>query len=133
VIALAETERAELRIRSGDGSLADRWLGNAQRRFEALGDPVRRAEVLRVRASAARLRGRIEVAREHLEEAFGVARSHSNLLLLAEVQRDRGLLFQHLQLTDEARAALLDAADSFTRLGAEEDARSARAAADAGA
>lgn len=126
VIALAETERAGLRIRSGDGSLADRWLGNAQRRFESLGDPVRRAEVLRVRASAARLRGSIETAREHLEEAFGVARSHSNLLLLAEVQRDRGLLFRDLALAEESRVALLDAAEHFERLGAEDEAREAR-------
>lgn len=129
VIALAETERAELRIRSGDGSLADRWLGKAQRRFEKLGDPVRRAEVLRVRASAARLRGRIETARKHLEEAFAVARSHSNLLLLAEVQRDRGMLFRDLRLEEEARLALLDAADHFARLGADDEARAARQAA----
>jgi tetratricopeptide (TPR) repeat protein len=131
VIALAETERAALRIRGGDGSLADRWLGNAQARFERLGDPVRRAEVLRVRASAARLSGHTEAAREHLEEAFAVAQAHSNLLLHAEVQRDRGVLLRELQLVDEARAALLDAADHFGRLGADDDAAAARAAAGA--
>ena len=129
VTALAETERAGLRIRSGDGSLADRWLAGAQQRFEQLGDPVRRAEVLRVRASAARLRGLREAARTHLEEALTVARAHSNLLLRAEVQRDRGTLLRELQEEEEARAALLDAAEHFARLGAEAEAAEARAAA----
>src|SRR5690606_7495845 len=110
-------------------SLADRWLGDAQQRFERLGDPVRRAEVLRVRASAARLRGLDEAAREHLDEALAVALGHTNLLLRAEVQRDRGELLRSLQQEEEARAALLDAADHFERLGSEAEAEAARAAA----
>lgn len=132
VVALAETERAALRIRDGDGSLADRWLGNAQRRFEKLGDPVRRAEVLRVRASAARLRGDTTTAQEQLQEAFTVAQTHTNLLLRAEVQRDRGFLLRELRLIDEARLALLDAAQHFERLGADAEAAAARSAADTG-
>ena len=132
VVALAETERAGLRIRAGDGTLADRWLGNAQNRFEKLGDPVRRAEVLRVRASAARLRGQSDAARAHLDEAFAVASAHSNLLLHAEVQRDRGSLLRELQLEEEARAALLDAADQYGRLGADEEEAAVRAEAENG-
>jgi tetratricopeptide (TPR) repeat protein len=130
VTALAETERAALRIRGGDGSLADRWLRDAQRRFEKLGDPVRRAEVLRVRASAARLRGQTQTARDQLDEAFSVARAHSNLLLHAEVQRDRGFLLRELQLAEDARIALHDAADRFARLGADDEAAAARSAAE---
>lgn len=129
VVALGETERAALRIAAGDGKLAERWLGKAQKRFEKLGDPVRRAEVLRVRASAARVRGQRELARAHLDEAFTVARAHSNLLLHAEVQRDRGLLLRDLDRADEARDALLDAAERFERLGATAEAEAARAAA----
>jgi tetratricopeptide (TPR) repeat protein len=129
VVALGETERAALRIAAGDGSLAEQWLGRAQLRFETLGDPVRRAEVLRVRAGAARVRGEASAARQHLEEAFGVAVSQTNLLLRAEVQRDRGLLLLELGMADEARAALLDAAESYERMGAAAEADAVRGAA----
>lgn len=132
VAALVETERAALRIAAGDGRLADRWLGRAQKRFEALGDPVRRAEVLRVRAGAARARGQPDAARGHLEEALTVARTHANLLLRAEVQRDRGLLLRELGQPDAAREALLEAAEHFDRLGAAAEAARMRAEAGGG-
>jgi tetratricopeptide (TPR) repeat protein len=117
VIALAETERAVVRIRSGDAPMAEQFALRALARFERLGDPVRSAEAERVLAEAARAAGRLEVARERLERAFAVAQLHANLLLRAEVQRDRGELLHQLGQRDAARTAFTDAAEHFGRLG----------------
>ncbi|HEX2190656.1 MAG TPA: tetratricopeptide repeat protein, partial [Longimicrobiaceae bacterium] len=52
VVALAETERAVLRVRGGDGALARTLARRARDRFERIGDPVGRAETTRVLALA---------------------------------------------------------------------------------
>lgn len=130
VVALAETERAVLHVRGGDALLAERWARRALQRFEQLGDPVRRAEAVRVLASSLRARGRLEEARDCLVEAAATA-ARANLLLRAEVQRDLGLLLRDLGQLAEARDALLDAAAHFERLGSDADARDARDAAPA--
>ena len=130
VVALARTERAELRIRSGDLRLAERWLRDAQDRFESLGDPVRRAEVLRVRAAAARAGGQHAAARTLLDEAADVAGQHGNLLLAAEVARDRGRILAEQGYIDGAISAFHVASDAFARLGAADAAAAARADAD---
>jgi tetratricopeptide (TPR) repeat protein len=131
VRALAETERASLRVRAGDARLAERMARSALRRFEAIGDPLGAAAALGVRAAAAPPPARDEAALERLERALATARAHSDPLLLAEVQRDRGLLLRDLRHRDEARGALLDAAVHFERLGAEAEALALRAIAEA--
>jgi hypothetical protein len=66
-------------------------------------------------------------ARALLDDALAVASAHSNRLLLAEVQRDRGLLLRELGDPDAGRAALLDSADHFARLGAIAESEATRA------
>jgi tetratricopeptide (TPR) repeat protein len=126
VIALAETERALLRARCGDGTVAEALAQRALDRFERMGDDLGRAEALRVLSAAARAQDRDEPAAERLEEALTIARAHSDPLLHAEVQRDRGLLLRDQGRIAAARDALLDAASHFTTLGATAEAEAVR-------
>ncbi|HEU0299697.1 MAG TPA: tetratricopeptide repeat protein [Longimicrobium sp.] len=127
VAAIAETERAVLRLRAGDAplarSLAQRALGRAQ----GIGDPIGVGNAMRVQAGAARLEDRLDEAAAHLDEALRVAREHSEILLLAEVQRDRGLLFRDREDPDAAREALNESAEHFARLGATAEAEAVAA------
>jgi tetratricopeptide (TPR) repeat protein len=127
VIAVAEAERAMLRVRSGDAALAEALATRALQRFERIGDPRGRADVLRVLAAAARAGGRDEAAFPFLDEALDIARAHSDPLLMAEVQRDRGLLLRDGGDADGARAALTESAEHFGRLGATAEAEAVTA------
>ncbi|HEY7768954.1 tetratricopeptide repeat protein [Longimicrobium sp.] len=118
VVAIAETERASLRARAGDGALAEAMVVRALERFERLGEPLGRADALRVRASAAHARSREQEASEYLQSALEIARQHADPLLLAEVQRDRGLLLRDTGEVEGARAALEESAAHFATLGA---------------
>lgn len=131
VIALAESERAYLRARSGDGVLAEALATRALGRFDRIGDPLGRAEATRVLAAAARTRGDEELAAERLEEALAVARAHADPMLRAEIQRDRGLLLRDREGPAAAREALADAADHFAMVGAAAEAEAMRAIAEA--
>jgi tetratricopeptide (TPR) repeat protein len=127
VIALAETERAMLRARAGDGTLAEAMATRALERFTRLGEPLGRADALRVLAAAARADSRDEAARPFLDDALEIARAHSDPLLLAEVQRDRGLLLRDLGEVEAAREALTESAEHFGRLGATAEAEAVAA------
>jgi tetratricopeptide (TPR) repeat protein len=127
VIALAETERALLRARSGDGGVAEALAQRALDRFVAMGDELGRAEALRVLAAAARAQARDEAAAGWLEDALAVARRHQAPLLSAEVQRDRGLLLRDRGQIPEAAEALHDSASHFLTLGAAAEAEAVRA------
>jgi tetratricopeptide (TPR) repeat protein len=118
VIALAESERAMLCARSGDGDLAEAFGQRALRRQEKLGDPLGRAEALRVLAAAAKARRDPAAALDRLDEALRTACAHPDPLLRAEVQRDRALLLRERGESAAARDALLEAAEHFQRLGA---------------
>jgi tetratricopeptide (TPR) repeat protein len=126
VAALAETGRALLAVRSGDGPLGEALADRAGERFGALGDPVGVAEALRVRAGAARAQGRDDEAARALEQVLAAAREHANTLLHADVQRDRGLLFRDRGDEAAAREALLDAAARYDALGATAEAEAVR-------
>ena len=130
VIALAEVERAVLRVRQGDGRLPASMAARAGDRFRKLGDPTGYAGAVRVVASAARAHGDDDQAAARLEEALSIARQHDDPLLLAEVQRDRGLLLRDRGLDAEAREALREAIASYEQLGSEEEAGELRAIAD---
>jgi hypothetical protein len=127
VVAIAETERAVLRARGGDGALARTLALRARGRFERIGDPVGRAETTRVLALAARASADDAGAAALLDEAFEAARAHSDALLRAEVQRDRGLLLRDRGDTAAAREALSDSALQFETLGAAAEAAAVRA------
>lgn len=118
VIAIAETERAMLRARAGDGDLAEAMATRALERLDRLGEALGKADALRVLAAAARANGRDEAAAPFLEDALVIARAHSDPLLLAEVQRDRGLLLREMGDAESARAALAESAEHFATLGA---------------
>jgi tetratricopeptide (TPR) repeat protein len=127
VIAVAEAERAMLRVRKGDAPLAEALATRALQRFERIGDPRGRADVLRVLAAAARAGARDDDAILRLQDALSTARAHSDPLLLAEVQRDRGLLFRDRGDSDAARHALTESAEHFARLGATAEAEAVAA------
>ena len=81
-----------LRVRAGDAPLAEALATRALERFTRLGDTRGRADVLgpcRHHAGGGR-RGRGSL----LDDALDIARAHSDPLLMAEVQRDRGLLLR---------------------------------------
>lgn len=118
VAAIAETERAVLRLRAGDAPLAGSLAQRALERAQGIGDPIGVGNAIRVLAGAARREERLDEAAAHLDEALRVAREHSEILLTAEVQRDRGLLFRDRGDRDAAREALNEAAEAFNRLGA---------------
>ncbi|HEX5725975.1 MAG TPA: tetratricopeptide repeat protein [Longimicrobiaceae bacterium] len=118
VMALAETERAGLRARAGDGQLAAEMARRALERFRRIADPTGAASAIRSLAAAARVEGRDDDAAGHLDEALRIADAHADALIRAEVQRDRGLLLRDRGDTDAARAALEDAAAHFEKIGA---------------
>ena len=127
VAGLAESERALLRVRAGDPDMATVLAERARTRFQGLGDPVRAAEAERVLAAADRARGRADRARARLDAALTAARAYPNTLLVAEVQRDRGLLLRDAGEVDAARQALTEAAEHFARLGSTAEAEAVSA------
>jgi tetratricopeptide (TPR) repeat protein len=127
VIALAEVERAVLRVRGGDGRLAGSMAGRAAERFQRLGDPTGYAGAVRVMALAARAGGDDDRAAARLDEALEIALHHEDALLRAEVQRDRGVLLRDRGLAADAREALEDALRHFEQLGAQAEADEVRA------
>ncbi|HEX8392980.1 MAG TPA: tetratricopeptide repeat protein [Longimicrobium sp.] len=127
VIALAETERALLRARSGDGALAEAMATRALRRFERIGDPRGRGDALRVLAAAARAAGNDAEALRRLDAALEVPGAGGYPLLVAEVQRDRGLLLRDLGRWTDARRALDESVANFAGLGAAAEAEAVAA------
>lgn len=127
VAAIAETERAVLCLRAGDGPLARSLAQRARGRAQGIGDPSGEGNAIRVLAGAALLEGRADEAVGHLDLALRLARDHSEVLLAAEVQRDRGLLFRDRGEVEAARDALTDAAAHFAQLGATAEAEAVAA------
>lgn len=125
--AMAEIERAMLRIRRGDPQLGAEMARRAQERFQAIGSAAGAADAQRVIAAAERGLGRPDVALAMLDEALHAATTSDDLVLRAEVQRDRGLLLRDQGSDDEAREALADAVASFAQLGADAEAEALRA------
>lgn len=126
VVALAETERALLRARAGDGPLAMALVARALERLERLGEALPRAEALRVRALAERASARDDDALRSLDEALALARSHADPLLLAEVQRERGRLLRDRGDRTAARQALEESAQAFGAMHAAAEAEAVR-------
>ncbi len=118
VVALAETERAMLRARAGDGALAATMGRRARERFRRIGDPTGEAQAIRVLAAAARGTGEEDSAGALLDEALGIARAHADALLHAEVERDRGELFRDRGDGASAVASFREAAERFRGIGA---------------
>ncbi len=127
VAAIAETERAWLCLRAGDGPLARSLAARARGRAQGIGDPAGEGNALRVLAGAALLEGQADEAEAHLDQALRMAMDHSEVLLAAEAQRDRGLFFRERGRMDAAREALTESAAHFARLGATAEAEAVTA------
>jgi tetratricopeptide (TPR) repeat protein len=126
VIALAETERALLRVAEGDGPLAESLALRALRRLQRMGDPVGGANAVRVLALAAEARSDSDTAMSRLDQALTITLQHPDLLLSAEIQRDRARLLAAAGDAVAATAALREALDAFTALGASAEAAATR-------
>ncbi|HUE96822.1 MAG TPA: tetratricopeptide repeat protein [Longimicrobiaceae bacterium] len=130
ITALAEAERALLCVASGDGHLAEKLAERSLEKMRRLGDPLGAANAVRALAAAANARGEGDLALHRLAEALATVEKHPDLLLRAEIQRDRGRLLADRQDTAGARLALHDSIESFTRLGAAREAASTAALVD---
>jgi tetratricopeptide (TPR) repeat protein len=126
VVAMAELERALLRARGGDPTLATEMARRARDRFEAIGSPVGVADAERVLALARRAEGMDDEALVLLDGALAAARAHDDALLHAEVQRDRGTLLRDRGDAAGAREALADGVEHFERIGAAAEAQALR-------
>jgi tetratricopeptide (TPR) repeat protein len=127
VVALAESEMANLKLRGGDSALARSLARRALQRFERLADPLGCAEARRVLATADEASGRLPEALQELERSLAAASAHDEPLLRAEVQRDRGRILAARGERQAALEAYLDAARHFDAIGARADAAAARA------
>ena len=126
VIALAEAERAALRVRWHDGRLATELARRALERFERIGDPTGAAQAIRILGLAALAQGDEGEGQTRLDEALEIARAHEDALLHAEVQRDRGMLLRDRGEGEAAREAFADAVDHFQQIGAAAEAEALR-------
>ena len=127
VVALAEAERAALRVRWHDGRLAAEMAQRALDRFRRVGDPTGAAGAIRILGLAALAQGDAAGGEVRLDEALEVARAHEDSLLHAEVQRDRGFMLRERGDAAGAAEALSDAATHFDRIGAAAEAEALRA------
>lgn len=126
VAALAEVERAGLRVRAGDGELAAEMARRALEKLEAMSDPTGAAQAVRILGLAARVQRQPDEAGARFDEALATAIAHGDVLLRAEVQRDRGLLLRDLGETEGAREALADSMAAFAGIGAAAEAEAIR-------
>lgn len=132
LIGLVESDRGLLRLEMGDPELGRVFAARARDRFVALSDPVREGEALRVLGLCEAAVGDVSGALRRLDGALEIARRHGNRLLHAEVQLARGRLLRNVPDPDAARNALLDAAEQFEAMGAQDSAEAARRDAGAG-
>ncbi|HET7232388.1 MAG TPA: tetratricopeptide repeat protein [Longimicrobium sp.] len=127
LVAMAEIERAMLRVRRGDAELGGEMARRAGERFQRLGSPVGAADAQRVMAAAERERGRMDEALALLDAALATSLNHDDPVLRAEVQRDRGLLLRDQGSIGAARQALADSIERFALIGAAAEAEALRA------
>ena len=117
MVALAEVERANLRVRWGDGRLGAEMARRALDRFRRISDPTGAAQAIRVLGLAALAEGRRDEAAQRLDEALEIADAHADALLRAEVQRDRGVLLRTSGDPGGARRAFELAAAEYETIG----------------
>lgn len=122
VAALVETERALLLASGGDGALAEKFADRALSTMRRLGDPLGAVNATRVLAVAASARGDSELAMKRLEEALAAIEPYPDLLLRAEIQRDRARLLLNAGDENAARDALNASLQGFEKLGAQREA-----------
>ncbi len=116
--ALALAGRGELHLLQGDPDLAAAELSRAAAAYQRLRHPVGLAEVWRLQAGVARVRGNLTGALELLQKAGVLAGEQGSAHTLAEVERDLGAALEASGDRAGARAARERARAIYRRLGA---------------
>lgn len=122
---MAQTQggRAEIRLLSGDASLALRELEEALATHRKVGNVVGEANDLRVRAAVMVERGEARDADLALRDVIERADRYARPLLAAQGERDLARLLQQLGRCDEAGDFARRARARFKQLGAEVEVR----------
>jgi tetratricopeptide (TPR) repeat protein len=115
---LFQLNLAEMFNARGDWESAALVCGEAYRIAEERGDPLRLAEALKQRAVIDRNKGRPTFASSSLEEALNLAVEGEDKLLIAEIHREYGNLWESLGRTEEAEANWTESLQGFNELGA---------------
>lgn len=128
--AMATVGRAEIELLAGDPPFALRMVERGLATADEVGDPVTKAEALRVRAS---VRAALAGAEADLEDALAdaaraleLSRQTGNRLLEAETERDTSALLRRAGREAEARRKLERSVALFEELGAAGYAEEAR-------
>ena len=124
--ALAQLERAVIRLRQGDAAFAGAVAQQALGEFERLGLLPHQADALRVRGMARLARGDVDGALADLDEAIGRVGTSASLLIEAECHRDRAVVLLELGRVDAARLDAIRALRGFDQLGSARDVASIR-------
>jgi ATP/maltotriose-dependent transcriptional regulator MalT len=117
-IARMEVTLAALQLRAGDARLAAHTALRARERLDALGFEAGAADALRVLGMAARAEGRLDHARDLLEEAHRRLRGGVDRVTEAEVLEERAVVEQAAGYPVAAERAADAAARLYTRLTA---------------
>ncbi len=116
--AMARVGRAEVSYRRGDGEYGRAEANHALETYLRIGDELGQADALRLLGTIAAARQDWDAANRYFDEALGLARSHANPLLEAEILEGRGELHASMGRGGLARADLEVAAAIYRRLGA---------------
>lgn len=117
-IARLEITLAALQLRAGDPRMAAHTALRARERLDELGFDAGAADALRVLGMAARAQGRLDQARDLLEEAHRRLRGGVDRVTEAEVLEERAVLEQAAGDPVAAERAAAGAARLYTRLTA---------------
>jgi len=118
LVAIGMLGRAEISLLAKDFELAEAGARRAAAEFQALPDPLREADALRVAAAAALRRGSLVDARIAVERAISLSREHGNALNEGEALAVRAQIRAASNSRVEARTDVRLALAIFSRLGA---------------
>ena len=121
LVGLVLTGRADIHQAMGDAALAEVELDAAERAYRRVQFRSGLAEVWRVRAGVARLRGDLTATVQLLKEAAELAATHGTAEVLSATERDLGAALEAAGDRTGARAARERALAIFRRLGAAQE------------
>jgi putative nucleotidyltransferase with HDIG domain len=116
--AMVEVNRTDLRFRQGELEEALRSCERARELAGLVDETIVLGETYKWYGIIYRELGRMDAAETHLAQAAEIAERHQNLLLTAEIQRERALLYRVQQRNHAALQALNYAHQAFTQLHA---------------
>jgi tetratricopeptide (TPR) repeat protein len=119
--ASAMVGRAEIALRRGDCPVAERTAAHAANEFQAMSDPARRADALRVCGAARATLGKTTEAAASIDEAMALARGCGAASIEAECLWSRAELAYKTGERDLALADVRAALAIFIRLSSDRD------------